>query len=227
MRAKSDRKNVVRFIRDTIADPFEGIARLTSNLYSLWLVHTYPFASIGGNFYAHYRVDLARPAARYISFGNDITVDKDVWFNIPVGALSDHGPVLVLEDGCKFSRRCIISAKNNVHIGPNCMFGPSVFITDHNHAYQDVTVPISDQGVTEGGKIQIEEGCWIGFGAAVICEKGDLVIGRKSIIGANSLVSRSIPPYSVAIGHPARVVKQYDFSMRRWVMGTAASRRAE
>ncbi len=66
------------------------------------------------------------------------------------------------------------------------------------------------------GTIRIEEECWIGFGATIVCTQGELVIGRHSVVGANSVVSRSIPPYSVVSGDPARIVKQYDFSKGKW-----------
>jgi len=100
---------------------------------------------------------------------------------------------------------------------------------DHNHAFEDVNIPIAGQGVTPGGTIRIEEGCWIGFGVAIVCGKGELVIGKNSVIGANAVVTRSIPPNSVATGNPARVVKHFDFSRNEWVLGanalTAASSR--
>ena len=222
MQARKSQKSVSRFLRGATADPIAGVGFIASHLYSKWLARTYPFASIGERFFAHHRVELSRPAARYISVGNHVTLDRDVWLNIAMSPRNNE-PILFLEDGCVFGRRCIISAKNNVRIGRNCIFGPSVFITDHNHAYDDVTVPIGNQGMTEGGSVRIEEGCWLGFGAAIVCDKGELVIGRNSIVGANSVVSRSIPPYSVAMGHPARIVKQYDPSKKKWVIGTAAA----
>lgn len=115
----------------------------------------------------------------------------------------------------------MISAKNRIHIARDVVFGPSVLVTDHLHAFEDVTVPIAYQGITEGGTIRIEEGCWIGFGAAVICSQGELTIGRNSVIGANSVVTRSIPPYSVVVGNPAKVVKQFDPEKGVWVLGSS------
>jgi acetyltransferase-like isoleucine patch superfamily enzyme len=92
---------------------------------------------------------------------------------------------------------------------------------DHNHAFEDVNVSIADQGITEGGTILIGEGCWVGFGAAIVCSKGELIIGRHSVIGANSVVTRSVPPYSVVTGNPARVVKSYDPVKEEWVIGSS------
>ena len=94
-----------------------------------------------------------------------------------------------------------------------------VLLTDHNHAFEDVTVPIGLQGITEGGTIRIEEGCWVGFGVAVVCSQGELVIGKHSVIGANSLINRSVPPYSIVSGNPARIVKQFDPEKGTWELG--------
>jgi hypothetical protein len=57
------------------------------------------------------------------------------------------------------------------------------------------------------------------FGAVIVCEEGELVIGRHSVVGANSVITRSIFPYSVVAGDPAKIVKQYDFAKNKWVLG--------
>jgi acetyltransferase-like isoleucine patch superfamily enzyme len=95
-----------------------------------------------------------------------------------------------------------------------------VLIQDHNHAYEDVTLPIKAQGLTPGGTIRIEQGCWIGHGAAIVCGQGELVIGRNSVVAANSLVTKSFPPYSVIVGNPARLARQFDPAKGSWVGGT-------
>ena len=73
---------------------------------------------------------------------------------------------------------------------------------DHNHEFSDVLQPITAQGVTPGGKIRIEKNCWLGYGAVVLCGSGQVTIGRNSVIGANCVVTRSIPPYSIMAGNP-------------------------
>jgi acetyltransferase-like isoleucine patch superfamily enzyme len=84
-----------------------------------------------------------------------------------------------------------------------------------------VIAPIAVQGLTEGGTIRIEEGSWLGYASAVMCSKGELVIGRNSVIAANAVVTRSVPPYSVVAGNPARVVKQFDPNKGEWSLGIA------
>jgi acetyltransferase-like isoleucine patch superfamily enzyme len=86
---------------------------------------------------------------------------------------------------------------------------------DHSGTVGEATTT----GRETNGTIRIEEDCWIGFGAVVVCEEGELVIGRHSVVGANSVVTCSIPPYSVVAGNPAMIVKQYDFAKEKWVLG--------
>jgi acetyltransferase-like isoleucine patch superfamily enzyme len=206
-------------------DPLSWIVRIANKFRSAWMRRTYPFISLGGDFCVHYSCDLKRSIAPYIKIGDSVLLDRDVWVNIPVAPASDE-PVIQFDEGCKVGRRCVISARNRIHFERNVIFAPSVLVMDHNHAFEDVKVPIKDQGVTNGGTIRIEEGCWIGFGAAIVCGKGELVIGSNSVIGANAVVSRSIPPNSVVTGNPARVVKQFDPALGEWVLGSRALARA-
>jgi len=204
----------------TLEDPLALIERVANKLRSLWMRWTYPFASVGGKFCAHYTLDLRRSIAPYVKIGDEVLLDRDVWVNIPIIPDSPE-PVIQFDDGVTVGRRCMISAKNRIHFERNVGFAPSVLVMDHNHAFEDANVPIKYQGITEGGTIRIEEGCWIGFGAAIVCGKGELVIGRNSVIGANAVVSRSVPPNSIVTGNPARVVKQFDPSKGEWVLGSS------
>ena len=71
-----------------------------------------------------------------------------------------------------------------------------------------------------GGTIRIEQGCWIGHGAAIVCGQGELVLGRNSVVAANALVTRSFPPYSVIVGNPARLARKFDTVKGTWVGGS-------
>jgi len=197
------------------------LGRLVNKLHSLWMAWTYPFISVGRNFSAHYSCDLRRPTASRVKIGDSVILDRDSWLNIPTIPAS-MDPVILIGDYCRLGRRCVISAKNRIDIERNVIFGPSALVMDHNHSFEDVTAPISQQGVTPGGTIRIEEGSWIGYGAAVVCNQGELVIGRNSVIGANSVLTRSVPPNSVVTGNPARVVKQFDHAKGQWVLGSSS-----
>jgi acetyltransferase-like isoleucine patch superfamily enzyme len=200
-------------------DPLALIPRIVNWLYSRWLVSTYPFHSVGTNFRAHSSCEVGRTVAPHIKIGDGVWLDRDVWLNIPfIPNCSD--PVIILDDGCRIGRRCTISAQNRIHLGRNSIFAPSVILMDHGHELETATLPSVGQQGSKGGTIRIEEGCWLGFRVAVVCTEGELVIGKNSVIGANSVVTRSIPPFSVVAGNPGRIVKHYEPSKAMWVLGS-------
>ena len=202
-------------------DPLRSLPRLLIRLYSMWARLTYPFASIGRNVEIHYSLDLHRYLAHRVKIGNSVFIAKDVQFGISCPHREEKGePVIVIDDGCDINRQTQISARNCVHIERDVLVSSAVLIMDHGHAHEDITLPIKNQGITAGGRIRIEQGCWIGRGAAIVCSQGDLVLGRNSVVAVNAVVTRSFPPYSVIAGNPARAVKQFDPAKRSWVMGS-------
>jgi acetyltransferase-like isoleucine patch superfamily enzyme len=108
----------------------------------------------------------------------------------------------------------IIGARESIILEDNVLIGPHVMIGDHSHQYENIEIPIKLQESTEGGPVRIERDSWIGANVFIL---PNVTIGRHSVIGANSVVNRDIPPYSVAVGAPARVIKQYDFELKQWV----------
>ncbi len=197
-------------------DPLSLISRVKTKLYTTWISCTYPFISRGKKISVHYSCVLSRQAASHIKLGSAIVIRKDTWLNVIVGRVGEIK--LTIEDNCSLGYRTSISAKNSIHLERNVIIAASVLIQDHNHAYEDINYPIREQGVTAGGRVRIEEGCWIGQGVAIVCSKGELVIGRNSVVGANSVVTKSFPPYSVIVGSPARLAKQYDPMKNVWVV---------
>lgn len=206
-------------------DPLNLIVRGINKLYSMWLKATYPFASSGRKLSVHFFCEISRRDAPKIRLGNSVLIRKDTWLNI-VPSL-DNELKIVIDDRCVLGRRTSISAKNSIHIEHDVILSSSVLIHDHAHAYEDITLPVRAQGVTPGGRIRIEQGCWIGNGASIMCNGGELRIGRNSVIGAEAVITKSIPPYCVVVGNPGRVVKHFDLARQVWVQGAARSNAAE
>src|SRR5579863_6420552 len=200
-------------------DPLSTISRAVTRLYTLWLSATYPFASRGRNLSIQYPCILSRRAAHRVKLGSSVIIRKDAWLSIITDSVSDLN--LVIDDNCLVGARSVISAKNFIHLEHDVILATSVLIMDHNHAYEDITLPIRVQGITQGGTIRIEQGCWIGQGAAIVCNEGELVIGRNSVVAANSLVTRSFPPYSVIVGNPSRLARQFDPARGTWIGGAS------
>jgi acetyltransferase-like isoleucine patch superfamily enzyme len=195
-------------------DPLEWFSRAASKLRTLWIASTYPFVSFGKGAWVHFSIHVSRLAARHISIGKDVGLAHDVRLDVFANP-GTEAPVLIMEAGSGMQRRGVISARNRIHMMKNVMCGFSVLLMDHSGTIGAATTT----GPETSGTIRIEEDCWIGFGAVVVCKEGELVIGRHSVVGANSVVTCSIPPYSVVAGNPAMVVKQYDFAKEKWVLG--------
>jgi len=201
-------------------DPLWLLPRILNKLYTMWLGATYPFASWGHKSSFHYTSEIWRNRSHRIKVGNYVLVCKDVRLSASVPPGEKGDPTIILDDYSCLCPRVHISAKNLIHIERDVIVSASALIMDHGHAYEDITLPIVAQGITSGGRIRIGQGCWIGQGAAIVCTQGELVLGRNCVVGANSVVTRSFPEYSVISGIPGRVVKQYDPVKGVWVLGS-------
>ncbi|MDF9831734.1 acyltransferase [Parabacteroides sp. PF5-6] len=100
-----------------------------------------------------------------------------------------------------------------VIIGNNVIMGGDSQITGLTHNYKDVTRPINQQGVTPTLTV-IEDDVWIGGNSCII---QGIRIGTHSLIAAGSVVTKSVPPYTVVGGNPAKVIRRYDFDLKEWV----------
>ena len=107
----------------------------------------------------------------------------------------EEGAYIYIGANCFFNNYCSITALKSVYIGKNCIFGENVKIYDHNHKYNDLSVPICKQGFSSK-EVIIEDNCWIA--SNVIILKG-VHIGANSVIGAGVIVYKDIPANSVII----------------------------
>lgn len=112
---------------------------------------------------------------------------------------SGRGGTVRIGKGSEIGERCRISIANSLEIGEKVLLSPNVYITDCDHEYRDVDVPVIDQGIVQRGqKVSI------GINAVIV---GNVRIGRHCVVGANSVVTKDVPDYCVAVGSPAKVIK--------------------
>jgi acetyltransferase-like isoleucine patch superfamily enzyme len=112
-----------------------------------------------------------------------------------------------------------IAAHREVIIEDDVLFASNVHIEDASHGYLTATIPYKYQPISNIAPVLIKRGCWIGQNVVIL---PGVTIGECSIIGANSVVTSSIPERCIAVGAPARVIKQWDDSMHRWITTTAS-----
>ena len=143
---------------------------------------------------------------RYIRIGAHTMIGPHV--TLSAGMVPDQAcvtdPVVRIGDRCLLGRGSGIVGHLSIEIDDDVWTGHNVYITDQNHGYADLGVPISRQVMPER-PVRIGAGSWLGHGTVVL---PGAQIGRHVVIGANSVVRGEIPAYCVAAGNPARVVRR-------------------
>jgi acetyltransferase-like isoleucine patch superfamily enzyme len=99
-----------------------------------------------------------------------------------------------------------------VTIGNDVMLAQNIVLSGLNHGYEDITIVPHKQPVTKK-KITIEDEVWIGANVVIVA---GVTVGKHAVIAAGSIVTKDIPPYSVAVGNPARVIKKYNNQTGNW-----------
>jgi acetyltransferase-like isoleucine patch superfamily enzyme len=140
-------------------------------------------------------------------------IHRDSWIHVVNDQPHDKSIKLIIREGAGIGMGATISAAKRVVIGRNALFARNVYISDHRHAYENIHTPIENQGICGVQEVEIGDETWIGQNACVL---PGVKIGRHCVIGANSVVTRSIPDYTVAVGAPAIPVKQYDPVLKTW-----------
>lgn len=144
---------------------------------------------------------------RWITIGTETMIGPHVTLaaGMPTEELRTSEPVVVIGDRCNIGRGSSIVGRCGIEIGDDVTTGPDVYITDHNHSYADVTVPIGRQWLTEA-PVRIGAGSWLGAGVTILPGAD---IGRNVTVAAGSVVRGTVPDFAVVAGAPARVVRSY------------------
>jgi acetyltransferase-like isoleucine patch superfamily enzyme len=137
-----------------------------------------------------------------LEVGPHTVLEPDVWLTAPGAARIRIGGGTFLNIGV------MVAALELVEIGEHCMFANGCFISDGSHRFDDPHKPVPWQGFTTKGPTRIGDNVWCGAHAVIT---SGVTIGERSVIGANSVVTADIPPFSIAAGAPARVLRTIEY----------------
>jgi len=153
----------------------------------------------------------------YIKIGKNFTTG----FGCRIDAFPLNNEIktcIVIGDNVQINDYVHIAAVGSVIIGDNVLMASKIYISDHNHgSYNDFrsdspdVKPIDRLPVIK--PVIIEDNVWIGESACIL---PGVTIGKGSVIGALSVVTKNIPPFCIAVGVPAKVVKKYNFDTQLW-----------
>lgn len=145
---------------------------------------------------------------RNISVGDDTVIGRGSSL-----ICLNHDACIIIGNKCLLTNAVNIYSAGQVIIDDFAMLAAGVFVADTTHCYEAGDIPYSQQGLTDPEPVTIHMGAWIGQNSIILpgCS-----VGYCSIVGANSVVTKPVPDYSIAVGSPARVIKKFSKSLRKW-----------
>lgn len=177
------------------------------------------------------RTKIFYPQARIIRFPFDIRnkhlIDLGTKLTTGVGCRIEayqhkliNEKLIVIGNDVEINDYVHISAGQKIVIGNNVLIASKVFISDLNHGNYNGEHPDSPSSIPKIRKLStnpiiIKDNVWIGEG---VCIMPGVTIGFGCIIGALSVVTKDIADYSIAVGSPAKVIKEYDFIKKQWIL---------
>ncbi|MEY2702103.1 MAG: hypothetical protein RLY43_736 [Bacteroidota bacterium] len=170
-----------------------------------------PFSRIGHGSFCHipYRID----GYSGIKIGVNTEILSGSWLYTDVNSRKSGLIKLSIGNNVVLGYRNHIVSVNSISIGNSVLTANNVYISDNYHKFDDVSIPIINQGVESKREVVIGEGSWIGENVCIISSK----IGRNCVIGANSVVLSDIGDFCLAAGVPAKVIKKYCNDKKEWI----------
>lgn len=147
-----------------------------------------------------------------VEIGNNTILSEDVWLN--VNHRDNEITRIQIGSNCHIGKRNFFSSGPSIIIKDYCFTGIDCHFLGCGHNIESPLVPYITSGLTQGDFIDIGVNCWLTTSVTVM---QGVKIGYGSVIGSRSVVLDSIPPFSLAVGNPCRVIKRYDFKNSKWI----------
>jgi acetyltransferase-like isoleucine patch superfamily enzyme len=146
-----------------------------------------------------------------ISIGKNTAISEYTWIN--VNNRTPNHKHITIGDNCYIGRRNFFSSGWLIEIGDYVMTGINCKFIGSDHIFTNPYMPYITTGTTNDKIIKVGSNVWLGVEVTVM---GNVTIGHGTIIGAGSLVNKDIPPFSIAVGNPCKVIKRFDFKLNEW-----------
>ena len=173
--------------------------RLASRLRKWWVLLRHPHATI----VFHEPVYLGPGFSLHIPDNGTFIVGPRTEFRRDFRAEVWGDGRIEIGSDCGFSYSVLIQCTTSIVIGDRCFFGQSSFLVDGNHRFRDLTKPMVQQGF-DFRPLRIEDDAIVTTKCTIMAD-----LGKRAFIGANSVVSKPVPPYVVAVGAPAKVIEYF------------------
>lgn len=174
-------------------------------LYTDWLSRE--IKEVGENVYFRYPFSLR--GGKYIKLGKECSFDQRLRLDAIDEFLGDQfEPIVIIGNSVSIQKDCHIGAINKIVIGNNVLLAGKVYISDHSHgeiSSEALLLPPAQRKLYSKGPVIIEDNVWLGEGVVVL---PGVTIGANTIVGANAVVTRSIPKNCIAGGNPARIIRE-------------------
>lgn len=157
----------------------------------------------GKNSYIYPGYDILFTSLKGITLGNNVIIGKNAW--IETVSYKRSVPTITIDDGTIIGRFSKISCVKKIDIGKKCLISYNVSILDTDHKLDDIKISPTHLQLDEPQSVIIEDECFIGAHSFIL--KG-VHLGKHCVVGANSVVTKSFPSYSVIGGNPAKLIKK-------------------
>lgn len=150
-----------------------------------------------------------------IEIGDDVLVHHNAMFSV-VEEFNGrrHEPRLRIGSRTNIGYGIWFSCVGEIEIGEAVLMSHNILIADSYHEYHDPARAIIDQPMAEPKAVKVENGCYLGAHVAILA---GVTVGEGSFVGANAVLTQSVPPNSVVAGNPARVIRRLDRERGEWV----------
>lgn len=148
---------------------------------------------------------------KHIRIGENTLVGEGSWLN--VNSRVENHDHIIIGNYCYIGRRNLISSSKQLIINDYVMTSNECKFLGSNHVFENPWEPYILTGTTDDGILKVGANTWVGAAVIVV---GNVQIGHGSIIGAGSVVTKNIPPFSIAVGNPCKVIKRFNFKESCW-----------